>query len=227
MYNHASVSSVKIPIDIPLLTEDNEKITEGVKRITKDFEDWKDEKEISIKPTPPPVIKQAWGEPAPTTATNEERRRHSRNDEPPPPLPPHRISTSRHSDSFEHDIIPSVSGHQHPTLPQHFPENFAVFEHDQSALSIQKNDESILDWCQRVAAGYLHVKSESLEESELNVSVTRKIVTNFEKSVAEIKDFKEEFQKLLKEFKKLEIFVSMLKKKLNLLKKIVKMNKNM
>uniref|UniRef100_A0AC34FWI9 C2 NT-type domain-containing protein n=1 Tax=Panagrolaimus sp. ES5 TaxID=591445 RepID=A0AC34FWI9_9BILA len=105
--SQASVSSVKIPIDIPLLPEDNEKITEGVKKITKDFEDWKDEKEeISVKPTPPPVVKQAWGEPAPTAAatTNEERRRHSRNDEPPPPLPPHRISTSRQSDSFEHDI---------------------------------------------------------------------------------------------------------------------------
>uniref|UniRef100_A0A914Z6F5 EH domain-binding protein 1 n=1 Tax=Panagrolaimus superbus TaxID=310955 RepID=A0A914Z6F5_9BILA len=161
--SQASVSSVKIPIDIPLLTDDNEKITEGVKKITKDFEDWKDEKEISIKPTPPPVIKQAWGEPAPTTTTNEERRRHSRNDEPPPPLPPHRISTSRQSDSFEHDIIPSVSGHSHPTPPQHLPTDrrqsiHTVIKNLPPPPPTPKKDEPLLDWCQRVTAGYKGVK---------------------------------------------------------------------
>uniref|UniRef100_A0AC35EXZ8 EH domain-binding protein 1 n=1 Tax=Panagrolaimus sp. PS1159 TaxID=55785 RepID=A0AC35EXZ8_9BILA len=160
--SQASVSSVKVPVDIPFLSDDNEKITEGVKKITKDFEDWKDEKEIAIKPTPPPVVKQAWGEPS---ATDEDgRRRHSRNDEPPPPLPPHRISTSsRQSDSFEHDYIPSVSNQHQPQPPQLLPTDrrqsiHTVIKNLPPPPPTPKKDEPLLDWCQRVTAGYKGVK---------------------------------------------------------------------
>jgi hypothetical protein len=155
--SQASVSSVKVPIDITLAEEeDNEKITEGVKRITKDFEDWKEEKEVVVKPAPLPEIKQAWGEP-PIAAANE--RRQSRNEEPPPPLPPHRQSTLRQSDSFEHDISPSISGRnqqpqQSQILPDRRPSIHSVIRNLPPPPPTPKKDEPLLDWCQRVTAGY-------------------------------------------------------------------------
>uniref|UniRef100_A0AC34FV43 BMERB domain-containing protein n=1 Tax=Panagrolaimus sp. ES5 TaxID=591445 RepID=A0AC34FV43_9BILA len=179
MQSQASIPVVKIPFDIPLLSGDNGKTTV-------DFGDSMDEKEISVKSPSPLVNKEALKGPEANDAAvkNDEHRRHSKTDESPLPIRPHRFSFFGQSDSLEHDIDPYVSGQHHPNPPQHLPaeecttsDNFALMP------STSKHDESILAWCQRVTAEYIggaKANDPDPDESELNVTLTRKIVTDLE-----------------------------------------------
>uniref|UniRef100_A0A7E4ZU48 Calponin-homology (CH) domain-containing protein n=1 Tax=Panagrellus redivivus TaxID=6233 RepID=A0A7E4ZU48_PANRE len=158
--------------EIVATTRDDPEIAASIARVSKEIDDWHEEKTgETVKPTPPPAARAAWGEPAPPAPiAASEASDATPSTSVPPPLPPHRRRTDESAESQPSpSFAPSFIAPAPPPAP---------VERRQSANSVIKSlpppppdiieDECLLDWCKRVTKDYKPVKITDFTKSFRN-----------------------------------------------------------